>query len=70
MSLIKAEHINDYKLFLTFSDGSSKVIDFEEKLKSHAIYKPYLNLKKFLTYKVDHGALRWPGIFWIIIITS
>jgi hypothetical protein len=61
MSLVRAEYLNDYKLSLTFSDGTNKTIDFQQKLEAHAIYKPYLKMKNFLKFKVDHGALRWPG---------
>lgn len=61
MSVVKAEYLNDYKLSLTFSDGTNNIIDFQQKLEAHAIYKPYLKMNNFLKFKVDHGALRWPG---------
>ena len=61
MSVIKAEHIKDYMLKLTFYDGKEKTIDFEKGLKTAKIYLPYLKRKKFLKLKVDNGNLRWPG---------
>ncbi len=61
MSLVKVEHIKNYKLALTFSDGDKKTIDFEPKLKAHAICKRYLVMDNFLKFKIDHGALSWPG---------
>jgi len=61
MTITNAEHVTDYKIKLTFFDGTSKVIDFEEKLNDREIYRPYLKMKKFLKFKIDHNALRWPG---------
>lgn len=61
MSVVKAEHIKDYKIKLTFFDGTIKVIDFEPKISAREIYRPFLIMNKFLQFKVDQGDLRWPG---------
>lgn len=55
------QHIEEYYLKLTFSDGTVKTIDFYPLLKRRAIYKPYLKMPKFLRFKIDCGSLVWPG---------
>lgn len=57
----KAEYQSSYKIKLTFSDNSERVIDFEKFLRNakNPMTKKYLNLNKFRRFKVDYGDLLW-----------
>jgi len=57
----KAELRNGYKVFLEFNDGTSGVVDFEEKLRGdhRQIVRELLDLDKFGTAKIDLDTLCW-----------
>jgi hypothetical protein len=59
--VIKAQLLEEYKIFVEFNDGTSGVIDFEEKLRNdhRQIVRELLDLNVFRTVKVDMGTLCW-----------
>ena len=56
-----ATYIEDYKIELTFTDGTNKIIDFYPLIACKAMYKPYLKVEKFKKFRLDVGSLVWPG---------
>ena len=57
----KAEHINNYKIKLFFSDGKESIIDFEAFLKraKNPMTKKYLDVAQFEKFKITYGDLEW-----------
>ncbi len=55
------KHIGNYKLDITYSDGTEKVVDFEPFLQhsQHPEIKKYLNMKKFKNFTFKDGELMW-----------
>jgi hypothetical protein len=49
-----------YKLRVTFTNGSTRIIDFENTLKG-PIFEPLKDLKLFRRVKVETGTLVWPN---------
>ena len=56
--IINVEPTKDYKLILTFYDGTKKIFDFLPML-SKAINKPLRNIKLFMKAKVHHNTVMW-----------
>ena len=61
LSIEKAEYINGYKFKIFFSDGVSKIVDFEDFLKKskNPMTKKYLDLNLFKKFKIKYGDLEW-----------
>ena len=57
----RAEHLENYKLRIDFSDGFQRVVDFEPFLRdSHSpMIRAYLDPEKFLNFRIEHGDLIW-----------
>jgi len=56
----KAKYIGDYKLKVTFSDGSEGVVDLFDTLKGK-IFESLKDKKNFMKFKVDEelGTIVW-----------
>jgi hypothetical protein len=48
-----ASYISEYKLLLTFEDGSAKIANLEPYLDGE-IFEPLKNIGYFKTFRVDH----------------
>ena len=59
--VIRAELKDNYKVFVEFNDGTSGIIDFEDKLNGdhRQIIRDLLDLNKFKTVRVDLDTLCW-----------
>ena len=59
--IVKAELMDDYKIFVEFNDGINGIIDFKEKLDNdhRQIIKDLLDLNVFKTVKIDMDTLCW-----------
>ena len=59
--VVKAELMDEYKIFVEFNDGINGIIDFKKKLVNdhRQIIKDLLDLKKFKTVKVEMDTLCW-----------
>ncbi|MBI4565779.1 MAG: DUF2442 domain-containing protein [Planctomycetes bacterium] len=53
------EPLEGYKLKVGFTDGTFRVIDFENELKG-PIFGPLKELALFRQVKVEYGTLVWP----------
>ncbi|MDE3046031.1 MAG: DUF2442 domain-containing protein [Verrucomicrobiota bacterium] len=64
MRIIKVEYVSGYKLKLTFSDKTIKIVDLEEKVKhGKRIFLPLKDLDYFKQVAVDDCQLSicWPN---------
>ena len=59
--VVKANLMDNYRIFVEFNDGINGIIDFKEKLENdhRQIIKELLDLNKFKTVKVDMDTLCW-----------
>lgn len=61
ITVVKAIYIEDYKIFVTFSDESTQMIDFYPFLSgsTNPHIRKYLNLHEFKKFEVCEGDLIW-----------
>jgi len=57
----EAEYRGDYKIHLSFSDGVTRLIDFEPFLSGalNPMTRKYLDKEKFTEFKIEYGDLVW-----------
>ena len=61
MKILKVKYLNEYKLEVMFSNGETKIADFEvflKKSKNKSISK-FLDKTKFKLVEIDTGFLSW-----------
>ena len=68
IKIVNAQYIQDYKIKLSFGDGTQKVVDFGGFLKrhSHPQFDKYKRLTWFKKFKIDNGNIVW-GKDWDLI---
>lgn len=56
-----AEYVDGYKIYLVFSDGQERIIDFEPFLAKslNPLIRKYLDLDEFKNFTVSYGDLVW-----------
>lgn len=61
ISILKAEYLGEYKIALSFSDDTTKEIDFSEMLHNakNPMTRKYLNKDLFKTFSIQYGDLIW-----------
>jgi hypothetical protein len=61
ISIEKASYKNDYRIEFLFSDGTRKIIDFENFLtqSKNPMTTKYLDKKKFRSFSVEFGDIVW-----------
>lgn len=61
VSVIKAEHLSDYKVKLTFDNGESGTIDLKETIFNdhRKIFKPLQDIEFFKSFKLDSWTMTW-----------
>lgn len=61
INIARANYLSDYKIEVTFDDGKSNVIDFEEFLahSKHPDIRKYFKKTLFKKFKIDNGNLNW-----------
>jgi hypothetical protein len=61
IDVVRAEHLHDYVLKLTFSDGVVRDLDFGRFLSeaSHPEIRKYLKQEKFKQFHIENGDLLW-----------
>lgn len=57
--VIAAEYLEPYKLHITFSDGVSRVVDFESTMRQFRPLQKFLRLKEFTAFRLYNGNLQW-----------
>lgn len=61
INIVTAESAGDYRLHLTFDDGTEQTVDFKPFLlrSQHPDIRRYLEPAIFSTYRVEYGELVW-----------
>jgi hypothetical protein len=57
--ITKAEYIEDYKIKLHFEDGSVGIADLSTYKDKQNVFKAFLDITYFTTFKVEYGTLIW-----------
>ncbi len=57
--IIKAEYIEEYKIKLTFEDGSDGIVDLSTYKDKNNVFKSFLDQVYFTDFKVEYGTLVW-----------
>jgi hypothetical protein len=61
IKIIKANYLGGYSIELEFGDGKRQNVNFEPFLKKslHPEIRSFLNLEKFMQFRVEYGDLLW-----------
>lgn len=61
IEIVQVERLSEYTLRLNFSDGFTRVVDFEPFLSNspNPMIRAYLDPKKFGAFRLEHGDLVW-----------
>lgn len=61
INIVVAEQAGDYRIRLTFDDGTAQVVDFKPFLQrsQHPDIRTYLEAERFAGFRVEHGELVW-----------
>lgn len=68
----EARYVPRYKVSLKFNDGKRRVVDFAPFLKraTNPMFTQYRMLRKFKTFRIDHGNIMWGDYEMIFPITD
>ena len=58
--VVKAEYRGDYRIHLTFNDGTSKTVDFQPWLQG-PIFEPLRDVSYFREFFVAGSTVCWPN---------
>ena len=59
-SVTAARYVADYRLDVTFSDGTRKVVDFSQWLRG-PIFEPIKDVEYFKKFILDGWTISWPN---------
>lgn len=61
INIVAAEQTGDYRIRLTFDDGTAQVIDFKPFLQrsQHPDIRAYLDVARFAAFRIEYGELAW-----------
>jgi Protein of unknown function (DUF2442) len=61
IDVLRAEHAGGYRLRVTFSDDTERIVDFGPFLQnsSHPAIRAFLEPDKFASFRVEYGDLLW-----------
>ena len=61
INIVAAEQTGDYRIRLTFDDGTAQVIDFKPFLQrsQHPDIRAYLDVARFAAFRIEYGELVW-----------
>jgi hypothetical protein len=61
LEVTEAKYVSGYKILLTFNDETVRVVDFGPFLAKarNPDTTDYRDLKKFKSFRIDHGDLIW-----------
>jgi hypothetical protein len=58
--VVKAEYRGDYRIRLTFNDGSEKTVDFQPWLNG-PVFEPLKDQQYFQRFFLEGGTVGWPN---------
>ena len=63
-----ARHVGQYKIKVSFADGTCKTVDFEPSLNQIKVpdYQKYREQKHFKKFKIENGNIVW-GKDWDLV---
>jgi hypothetical protein len=72
LEITEARYISDYKIRLTFNDGTVRVMDFEPFLRKarNPDLTQYRRVRKFQQFRLHYGDLMWGDYEMIFPITD
>ena len=59
-SVTRADHRGEYRIHLTFNDGTERTIDFSRWLEG-PIFEPLRDTEYFQRFFLDGGTVAWPN---------
>ncbi|TAE29517.1 MAG: DUF2442 domain-containing protein [Candidatus Kapaibacterium sp.] len=61
IDITRAEYVSGYRIFVAFSNGVERVLDFEPFLQAakNPMTRKYLDLQAFQSFSLDNGDLQW-----------
>jgi hypothetical protein len=61
IDITAAEPVGEYRLRLSFSDGTVRIADFEPFLRSSSnpLIRTYLDPERFANFRIEYGELVW-----------
>jgi hypothetical protein len=59
-NVVSAAYRGDYRLQLTFNDGTQKTVDFEHWLEG-PVFEPLRDLTYFRRFFIEGGTVAWPN---------
>ena len=58
LEVSKAVYLEDYRISLTFNNGETKTVDFQNELNG-TIYEPLRQLDNFKKFQVKYNTIEW-----------
>jgi hypothetical protein len=61
INIVAADQVGDFRIRLTFDDGTAQVVDFRPFLQrsQHPDIRTYLEAERFGGFRIEHGELVW-----------
>ncbi|MDP1612900.1 MAG: DUF2442 domain-containing protein [Sulfuritalea sp.] len=61
INIVAADQVGDYRIRLTFDDGTAQVVDFRPFLQrsQHPDIRVYLEAGRFAGFRIEYGELVW-----------
>ena len=60
LEVLKAVYLEGYRISLTFNNGETKTVDFQDKLCG-VVYEPLRRLDYFKKFQVKFNTIEWPN---------
>ena len=63
LNIIEAKHIQDYQLWIKFSNGIAKTVDLKEVIfkDQRKIFHPLRDLEYFKRFSIQLNTVTWPN---------
>lgn len=58
--VVRAEHLGDYRVRVTFDDGVTGAVDFETWLQG-PVFEPLREVEAFRKFVIEGGTVAWPA---------
>ena len=58
LEVSKAMYLEDYRISLTFNNGETKTVDFQNELNG-TVYEPLRQLDNFKKFQVKYNTIKW-----------
>ena len=59
-SVIRAEYRDEFRICLTFNDGTAETVDFSEWLEG-PVFEPLQDVEYFRRFFLEGGTVSWPN---------